>query len=63
MSSGMRVLPGLPWCSSYNREDLEEAKALKNIVEEDIEEEVMFKVTQRANRLLESPEHVGLTQK
>ena len=55
-------MPRLPGHSSYNREDVKEAEAL-NIVEEDMEEEVMFKVTQRANRLLEGPEYAGLTQK
>ena len=32
-------------------------------MEEDIEDEVMFKVSQRAKWLLESPEYAGLTQK
>ena len=63
MSSGMRALPGLPGCSSYNSEDVEEAEALNNTVEEDMEEEVMFKVTRRANRLLDCPDYAGLPQK
>ena len=46
------MLPRLPGHSSYNREDEEEAEVLNNIVEEDMEEEVMFKVTRIANRLL-----------
>ena len=53
----------LPGHTSYNREDVEEVEALNNIMEEDMEEEVMIKMTRRANRLLESPEYAGLTQK
>ena len=53
----------LPGHTSYNREDVEEVEALNNIMEEDMEEEVMFKVTRRANRLLEGPEYASLTQK
>ena len=57
------MLPGLPGHSSYNREDVEEVEALNIIMEEDMDEEFLFKVTRRANWLLESAEHAGLTQK
>ena len=46
----------MPGRSSYNREDIEEAEALNNIVEDDMEEGFKFKVTQRASGLLKSPE-------
>ena len=57
------MLPGLPRHSSYSREDIEEVEALNNIVEEDMEEKVMLKVTRKAKRLLKSPEYASLTQK
>ena len=47
-------MPRLPGHTSYNREDVEEAEALNHIVKEDMEKEVMFRVTRRANQLLES---------
>ena len=58
-----RRLPGLPIFGSYDRNEIEEAEALNNIVEEDLEDEVMLKVTRRANRLLASPDCTGLTDK
>ena len=61
--SSSRRLPGLPVFGSCDRNEIEEAKALNNIVEEDFEDEVMMKVTRRANRLLASPDYAGLTDK
>ena len=61
--SGSRRLPGLPIFGSYDRNEIEEAEALNNIVEEDLEDEVMLKVTRRANWLLASPDYAGLTDK
>lgn len=61
--SGSRRLPGLPVFGSYNRDEIVEAEALNNIVEEDLEDEVMQKVTRRANRLLASSDYAGLTDK
>ena len=61
--SSSRRLPGLPIFGSYNRNKIEEAEALNNIVKEDLEDEVMLKVTRRANRLLASPDYAGLTDK
>ena len=61
--SSSRRLPGLPVFGSYDRNEIEEAEALNNIVEEDLEDVVMLKVTRRANRLLASPDYAGLTDK
>ena len=58
-----RRLPGLPVFGSYDRNKIEEAEALNNIVEEDLEDEVMLKVTRRANRLLANPDYASLTDK
>ena len=58
-----RRLPGLPTFGSYDWTEIEEAEALNNIVEEDLEDEVMMKVTRRTNRLLASPDCEGLTDK
>ena len=62
MSSSSR-LPGLPVFGSYDRNEIEEAEALNNIIEEDLEDEVMLKVTRRANWLLTSPDYASLTDK
>ena len=61
--SSSRRLPGLPVFGSYDRNEIEEMEALNNKVEEDLEDEVMLKVTRRANRLLASPDYAGLTNK
>ena len=61
--STCRRLPELPVFGSYDRNEIEEAEALNNIVEEDLENEVMMKVTHRANRLLASPDYACLTDK
>ena len=61
--SSSRRLPGLPTFGSYDRNEIEDVEALNNIVEEDLEDEVMLKVTCRANQLLASPDCAGLTDK
>ena len=61
--SSTRRLPGLPVFGSYDRNEIEEAEALNNIVEEDLEYELMMKVTCRANRLLASLDYASLTDK
>ena len=61
--SSSRRLPGLPVFGSYDSNAIEEAEDLNSIVEEDLEDEVMLKVTRRANRLLASPDYTGLTDK
>ena len=53
----------MPIFGSYNRNKIEEAETLNNIVEEDLEDEVMMKVTCRANRLLASPDYASLADK
>ena len=62
MSSSRRLL-GLPVSGSYDRNEIEEAEALNNIAEKDLEDDVMLKVTCRTNRLLASPDYAGLTDK
>ena len=65
MSSSRRLpgLAGLPVFSSYNRSEVVESEALNNLVKEDLENEVMDKVTRRENRLLASPDYACLTDK
>ena len=61
--SSSRRLPGLPVFGSYDRNKIEEAEALNSMIEEDLEDEVMIKVTRRANQLLASPDYSSLTDK
>ena len=56
-------LPRLPGLGSCDRTDIVEAKALNNLGEDDLEEEVMAKVTCRANQLLASRDYTGLSDK
>ena len=62
MSSSKR-LPGQPVFGSYDRNEIEEAEVLNNMIQEDLEDEVMMKVTHRANQLLASPDYTGFTDK
>ena len=61
--SSSRRLQGPPIFGSYDRNEIEEAEALNNIVKEDLEDEVIMKVTRRANQLLASPDYTSLTDK
>ena len=61
--SSSRRLPGLPVLGNYNRNEIEEAEALNNIVEEDLDDEVMMKVTRKANQLLASQDYESLADK
>ena len=61
--SSSRRLPGLPVFGSYDRNKIEEAEALNSMIEENLEDEVMMKVTRRANQLLASPDYASLTDK
>ena len=54
---------GCQFFCSYDRSKIEEAEALNNIVEEDLEDEVMMKVTHRVKQLLGSTDYASLTDK